>query len=163
MSLKFNYSKVSINHWKFSLLPEAAYEIHTCMLLIINKQLYNHMLSIFFIKSFWTSFAFEKKKKMFQAALVVLFLLMSMPATYEARRILYGKEQNLTTKNQLLLGSLLHMQGQVPKISVSNPSNTSKSVYVAPSAPNRGTYIPSSTKRPLMSPSKSNGGTSSIP
>ena len=51
-----------VYHWKFSFLPEAAHEIHTCMLLIINKQLYNHMLSIFFIKSFWTIFAFEKKK-----------------------------------------------------------------------------------------------------
>ena len=137
---------------------------------------------------------------MCHAALVVLFLLMSMPAAYEARRILHGKEQNLTTKNQLLLGSLLHIQGQVPKISVSNPSNTSKTVYVAPSAPNPGTHIPSSTKpphpymlheayyvpppipgthipnsmtsnitvgtpwkSPLMSPSKSNGDTSSIP
>ena len=136
---------------------------------------------------------------MFHAALVVLFLLMSMPAAYEARKIPHGKEKNPTTKNQLLLGSLLHMQGQVPKICVSNPSNNSKYVSVAPSAPNPGTHIPSSTKpphpfmlhkayyvpppipgthipnstsnitvgtpwkSPLMSLSKSNGGTSSIP
>ena len=86
---------------------------------------------IFFIKHFFTLFGKEPmlpnmlpsiSLQMLLLATVALFL-MSMPASYEARRILNGEEQNLTKKNQLLLESSLQMQGhQVPPISVSMPN-----------------------------------------
>ena len=86
---------------------------------------------ILFIKHFFTLFGKETllpnmlpsiSLTMLLLATVALFL-MSMPAAYEARRILHGEEQNLMKKNQLLLESSLQMQGdQVPPISVSMPN-----------------------------------------
>ena len=86
---------------------------------------------ILFVKHFFTLFGKETllpnmlpsiSLKMLLLATVALFL-MSMPAAYEARRILHGEEQNLMKKNQLLLESSLQMQGnQVPPISVSMPN-----------------------------------------
>ena len=75
-------------------------------------------------------------------AIVMPFLIMmSMPAPYQASRILHGQEQNLMKENQVL-GS---PQDQVPHI------------LVPPSAPNPGTYIPNSTmtqgKNPPPNPS----------
>ncbi len=63
-------------------------------------------------------------------AIVVLFLIMmSMPAQYQASRILQGEKQNLRMKNHVL-GS-----PQAPP-----------HVLVPPSVPNIGTHIPSSTR-----------------
>ena len=86
---------------------------------------------ILFVKHFFTLFGKETllpnmlpsiSLKMLLLATVALFL-MSMPAAYEARRILHGEEQNVMKKNQLLLESSLQMQGnQVPPISVSMPN-----------------------------------------
>ena len=90
---------------------------------------------ILFIKHFFTLFGKETllpnmipsiSLQMLLLATMALFL-MSMPASYEARRILNGEEQNLTKKNRLLLESSLQTQGhQVPPISVSmlNPPTT---------------------------------------
>ena len=103
---------------------------------------------ILFVKHFFTLFGKETllpnmlpsiSLKMLLLATVALFL-MSMPAAFEARRILHGEEQNVMKKNQLLLESSLQMQGnQVPPISVSMPN---------PPPPPATAPLPQSAKRP---------------
>lgn len=100
-------------------------------------------------------------------AIVALFLMI-MPAAYEARRILHGEEQNLTSKRSLLV------QGQVPTISVPNTWRINQKVIagdhrnasplllrhllrspVPPSAPNPRTEIPASAAtRNVTAPSE---------
>ena len=107
-------------------------------------------------------------QKMLLLLAILALSLMNKPAAYEARRIPHGEEPNLMKKNQLLWS--LVVQGQVPPICVfmSNlptttgdtpPSRISHKAFasdpmlrrqllkgpVMPSAPNPGTYNPSST------------------
>ena len=111
---------------------------------------------------------------MVRVVTTVLFLMSMLALPESSYRVLPGEKQRMMKKKQLLAGPL-QVQGRVPPISVPNPltiddsppSTISQKVFAAsdhinyvsplrrqllkaqvlPSAPNPGTYIPSSTTR----------------
>ena len=117
---------------------------------------------------------------------VALFIIMSMADAYAARRILHGHAPPSTFNPKAMEYSQSRqypphvlVPPSAPNPGTHIPSSTKpphpymlhEAYYVPPPIP--GTHIPNSTtsnitvgtpwKSPLMSPSKSNGGTSSIP
>ena len=117
-----------------------------------------------FLSPLWFNMVPSLSPKMLFLLAILVLSLVNMPASYEARRIPHGEEPNLMKLRSVLV------QGQVPPISVfmSNPPTTTGDAPpsrishkafgndhllhrqllkgpVMPSAPNLGTYIPSST------------------